>query len=213
MSKGKVWALVMLGLIIVLPLISLYVMMQGADLRKNAQAGKYFHPSDISLPHYSFISQRGDTISYERMQGKICVIEFYNNNCYEERYPQTHPLFQLQEGYYQKTISLRILSVSLSDSISNDINLQHYSHRYAAREIWHVLGGNIQMADAIQKQCEQYLLLNHITTEPKTDCSSYVFVTDRSQKIIGAYDLKNPEQYDALYKDLLYIIDETYEKK
>ncbi|MBC8047513.1 MAG: hypothetical protein H7Y00_12010 [Fimbriimonadaceae bacterium] len=205
MKKHKAWAIVMVGLIVVLPLISLYVMMQGAKLRQNAKPSSIYSASSILLPQYILISQRGDTIRADSMNRKVCVYEFYSDDCYEKRYSGTHPFFELQEDYYGKTFSLRFISVSLTDSVTGGINLQHYSNRYAAREVWHVVGGDTTYTQNIFAACKKYAAEKNIVLG-NYNCPVYVFLADSKGRICGIYDINNKEQFSFLYNDILFLI-------
>lgn len=206
MKRNKVWVFVVLGLIIVLPLVSLWVMMKGADVRRAATHSDLYKPGTQKIAAYDFISQRGDTISDVTMAGKVCMYEFYSDSCYDERYSGTHPFFSLQEDYYGKTLSLRFISVSLTDSVKNDIQLQRYSHRYAGREMWHVVGGDREMAKQVFASCREYLAANNLAEE-NLNCPRYVFLADRQGVICGAYHMPDSAQYNAVYQDILFTVD------
>jgi hypothetical protein len=181
-------------------------MKQGVELRKSNTASEYYSESSIQIPAYKLISQRGDTISAEKMKGKVCVYEFYSEDCYQGRYAGQNPLFQLQEDYYGKTLSLRIISVNLTDSSKQNTELQHYSNRYAARETWHVTGGDTSTAQNIFSACTNLLTQKNIT-EQNFYCPKHVFLTDRNGNICGAYLINDEKQFSALFTDILFTID------
>ncbi|MBC8173266.1 MAG: SCO family protein [Chitinophagales bacterium] len=205
-NKNKAWAVVMLSLVVILPIISVLVMRQGFKARMNAKPSGLFSESSISIAPYSFISQRGDTISSERMLDKVCVIEFFSNDCYRQRYDGEHPLFVLQEDYKGKTIALRILSIPLDDSVQANKELQEYSSRYAAREMWHVLGGDTTDAKNMFRNCLSFAEKNNME-ERNFNCPQFVYLINKQGKICGAYDPADTEQFSGLYTDVLYLID------
>lgn len=206
MKKNKAWAIIMLGLIILLPFLSWYVMKEGSELRSNNTASPLYTLSSYSVPAYQFISQRGDTISAQNMNGKVCVYELYSDDCYAERFTGRHKLFELQEDYYGKTKSLRILSINLTDATTENADLIHYSTRYAAREIWHVAGGDTAAAQQLYASFRTYLIQKNISEE-NFNCPEHVFLVDRKGNICGAYNLNDTKEYNALFTDILYTID------
>ncbi|MFN0274307.1 MAG: hypothetical protein ACKVPJ_01055 [Chitinophagales bacterium] len=206
MTKNKAWALVMLGLIIILPFISWYVMKEGEELRRSNTASELYNVSSIRIPDYNLISQRADTISNQNMQNKVCVYEFYSEDCYAGRYEGRHKLFELQEDYYGKTTAFRIISVNLSDTSVQNRDLWQYSILYAAREIWHVTGGDTSVSKNIFEACEKYLTERN-RIEQNLNCPSYVFIADRKGYLCGAYNIKDEKEYSSLFTDILYTID------
>lgn len=194
-----------LAIIIVLPLISYLLVKSGADIRKNAQPSSRLDAQGVAFPSYYFISQRGDTITTDRMQGKVVVLELFSATCKDSGYKERHPLFELQEDYNAKTLRLRIISV-IMDSVNTMADLNHYAERFAAREEWHVVQDTIAGSDPVLAAYEMYLQKNDIVNA-NSSCPENVLLLDKNGMVRGCYDILNEQQFSDLYNDVLYLID------
>ena len=194
-----------LAIIILLPLISYLSVKSGAEIRRNAQPSERLDSVGIPFPNYFFISQRGDTITTERMHGKVLVFELFSASCADDTAKERHPLFELQEDYNGKTLSLRIISL-ITDSVFTADQLTHYSTRYAAREEWHVVYNAALHDSTLIQSYAQYLHKKDVSNINQS-CPENVLLIDKSGVIRGCYNILDETQYNDLYKDVLYLID------
>lgn len=199
-----------LAVLIVLPLISYLVVKSGAEIRKNIRPSNIYDTVGIALPAYYCISQRGDTIDSERMQGKVIVLELFSASCSHSGILK-HPLFELQEDYNNKTLKLRFVSV-ITDSVYGQGDLEKYANRYAARDQWHVVYETPEAHNALVQAFNRYLEkkdvknLNH-------SCPENVLLIDKRGIIRGCYDIFDKREFSDLYNDILYLIDVNYESQ
>jgi cytochrome oxidase Cu insertion factor (SCO1/SenC/PrrC family) len=210
MNKNKAWAILMLGLVIVLPLVSYLLMRQGTKLRQNATASEMYYEAKEPLPEYTLFTHRGDTLMQNSMLGKAYILEFYSNDCYQARYEGKHPLFELQEDYYGKTKSLRIVSVRLDQGDTELQSQQMYANLYATREIWHIAAGDTNVVKNIFAACNTYLQEKNIVLQ-NSSCPAFVFLVNKSGKICGAYNPKDEKHFSKLFTDVLFAIDQKHE--
>lgn len=205
---GRRWVYVIIVIIVILPLITVFFLKEGFAIRNSAGASNYLlSDSTHQIPDYVFISQRGDTISKTRMLDKVCVLDFTSYSCGKKIDEKDSLLFQLQEDYYGKTKGFRILSVTLTPGEDSDVQLAFMSDRYQAREIWHFLRSDDSASVALQKYCRT--VSNNIS-DTDLFCSDFVYLVDGYGNVRGTYNPLIKEQYDALYGDILYLINHLY---
>jgi cytochrome oxidase Cu insertion factor (SCO1/SenC/PrrC family) len=207
LNKNKWWAIVMLIIVLLLPLISVFFLQQGFKIRAAAQpSNKHIENLSYKIPVFNFVSHRGDTISKQRMTGKVLVLDFISYNCGNVNDGKGRSLFELQEDYYGKTKLFRIISVSISPQDSTR-QMRLLSERYAAREIWHFLNGSQAEVDSVFKAC-QPVLTNYSSNETNLLCPEYVYLVDANGFIRGFYNPVIDEEFNALYQDVLYLLND-----
>lgn len=192
-------------LLVVFPLISYLVVKKGADIRKNATYSSFLHPSKEGIPPLELISHRGDTITNKVLKGKVSVLEFIDHTSVDLT-NERHPLFELQEAYKGKTLSLRMLSVWSDSTVTATVGLLNFfATRFAVRENWHVLSG--AGIDALQHSIAA-LYNENLTLSGDDFFPHSVYLINKEGKFCGAYDPMNKAEFDALFNDVLYLIDQ-----
>lgn len=205
---GRRWVYVIIVIVIILPLITVYFLKEGFAIRNSAGASKYLlADTTLQLPDYVFISQRGDTISKTRMLDKVCILDFTSYSCGKKIDEKDSLLFQLQEDYYGKTKGFRILSVTLTPEQDSEKQLAFMSERYQAREIWHFLRSDDSASVGLRKFCQSVANNN---SDTDLFCPRFVYLVDGYGNVRGTYDPLVKVQYDALYGDILYLINHLY---
>lgn len=205
---GRRWVIVIILIIVILPLITVFFLKEGFAIRDSAGASKFlFADTALQIPDYVFVSQRGDTISKTRMLDKVCVLDFTSYGCGKKIDAKDSLLFQIQEDYYGKTKGFRILSITLTPEQDKTEQLAFMSDRYQAREIWHFLRSDDSTSVKFEKFC---LKASNNSQDADLFCPRFVYLVDGYGNVRGAYDPLITEQYDALYGDILFLINRLY---
>lgn len=206
-KHGRIWTLVMLFIILVLPLIALLLLKKGFETRRDAPASDRLWQSDLQLiPPYLTVSFRGDTITNRRMLGKVTVLHFTRHACVPAIDARMRRLYDIQDDYYGKTLSLRIITNTL-DPIADDMtDLRHTSERYAGREIWHFVSGADSSGVRLYLWCDSIAQQISPYTEPDPACPRLVYLVDSDGYLRGAYDLEEESQFHDLYNDILFLV-------
>ncbi len=192
-------------LLVVLPLISYLVVKKGADIRKNATYSAFLKNSQVDLPPVTLISHRGDTITNAVLEGKVSVLELIDHTSVDLT-NERHPLFELQEAYKGKTISLRMLSVWSDSTVEATVSLLNFfATRFAVRENWHVLSGN--GSDTLKMTIAD-LYNENLTLDGDDFFPNSVYLINKEGKFCGSYNPMNKVEFDALFNDVLYLIDQ-----
>lgn len=209
--RKSAWKAIGILAIIVIPaLVDLFLVRQGFKVRDSTPFSDRYIQDAQAIPSYYFISQRGDTITSERMHNKVCILNFYSYACEQAIDHEERRLFTLQEDYYQKTVSFRILTITRTPQDDSTHMLNLSAQRYAAREIWHFLRNDSDSstgAGPLYRTCCSILTqsdsadINHL-------CFPFVFLVDRTGKLRGYYDPTQEDQYNALYQDVQYCLNQ-----
>lgn len=200
-----------LAIIVVLPILSYLSIKSGAEVRRNVHASAIYDSIGTTFPPYYFISHRGDTITSERMRGKVIVLEMFSAKCKDDPEKATHPLFELQEDYNSKTLSLRFISlITDSDFIASD--LEEYATRYAARDQWHIVYDTATTINPVIESYNQYLQKKGIENS-NLSCPENVLLIDKNGIVRGCYNIFDTHEFSDLYNDILFVIDKNYESQ
>jgi len=206
-NRGRIWVAVVLVIILVFPTITFLLLREGFDVREHAKPSTMLLPdSTHQLIGYSFISHRGDTIYKQRMLNKVCVLDFLSGSCGKSIDAKGRKLFELQEDYYGKTIDFRILSITLTPEQDSTHKLQLLSDRYAGREIWHFLRSDDSSAQQLFEQCRSVTGNN---SDTDLFCQQSVYLVDAKGNIRGTYHPTIEAEYDALYQDILFLLNQV----
>ncbi len=205
---GRTWVVVMIVIILGLPLITVFFLKEGFKIREEVSASDLLYAdSTIALPDYQLISHRGDTITKNRMLGKVCVLDFISYSCGKSIDDKQRLLFELQEDYYGKTKGFRVLSATLTPEQDSIRQIRLMSERYAGREIWHFLRSDDSTAVQLFQFCKSSSKNN---SDTDLFCPGFVYLIDGNGNVRGSYDPMVKNQYDALYKDILFLINQLY---
>ncbi|HMX05179.1 MAG TPA: SCO family protein [Chitinophagales bacterium] len=214
-TRGRIWTIVMLVIILVLPSIAYLMLREGLHVRESAPASDHLIKENLqSIPTYSGVSFRGDTISKSRMKGKVCVLNFTTHACEKSMDDNMRKLFEIQEDYYGKTISFRIITNTLDPDTDGLDNMRLMSERYAGREIWHFItdpdSSGVKLYDWCKKNVSDSTL-----NETDTQCPQLVYLVDGNGKLRGVYNILEEQQFHDLYNDILYLVNqmELHEQK
>jgi len=206
-SKGRIWTVVMLTIILVLPLIALLLLRQGFETRRDAPHSSRLLANDlVNIPAYNGISFRGDTITSRRMQGKVTVLHFTSASCVPVIDSLMRSLYEIQADYYGKTLSLRIITNTLEPEKDDANDMRLLSERYAGREIWHFIRATDSSGIRLFNWCLAESKIFNTGMETDLNCPQLVFLTDGDGKFRGAYDLRQKQQFHDLYNDILYLV-------
>ncbi len=205
-KRGRVWAIVMLAIIVVLPLFSVLFLKEGFKIREEAPASDRLVEADqFSIPDYFTISHRGDTITKKRMLDKVCVLDFASYSCGTSNDPRERKLFEIQEDYYGKTKALRFLTHTLQPETDKTDQLRTMAERYAAREIWHFVGDTGTSSLQLHTFCKNTFEKQGVN-ETDSLCPQLVYLVDGDGYLRGAYDPLDEKQFHDLYNDILYLV-------
>jgi cytochrome oxidase Cu insertion factor (SCO1/SenC/PrrC family) len=201
-AQKNLWLVVMFILLVVLPLASYLLVKKGYSIRQNIQASQIYNPSGPKTPNFSLISHRGDTLTNSSLKDKVVIFEFIDHTSVEA-ISERHPLFEIQESYKGKTLNLRIVSVWVDSTKESSLqDLLHFANRYAVRENWNVVNGT-----GVDELMGSFT--STITNGPRDSIlfPNIVLLMDKEGRIAGDYQPTNKEQFDALFIDVLYLID------
>jgi hypothetical protein len=193
-------------LLVVFPIVSFLLVRQGYLVRKNAEASDYIQETAISLPEQDYISQRGDTLTPSLLAGKVVLVEFFRSGS-DTLTAERHPLFEIQEAYEGKTLNLRIMSLwADSNAQSTPSDLAFFGSRFAVREFWLVAAcKNVSLvAESI---AQAFKLPENFMQDSNYFFPNTVYVLNTEGKWCGMYHVQDKEEYDALFSDILYLID------
>ncbi len=205
-KSGRFWVAVMLVMIVILPVISVILLEKGFSIRKEAPASERLLLTDLQqIPDYFTVSHRGDTITKERMQNRVCVIDFASYSCGTINDARERKLFELQEDYYGKTKAFRILTHTLHPQEDQTHQLQIMAERYAAREIWHFLSDPDSSSINLFNFCRKTLDISS-SNETDSACPQLVYLVDGEGYLRGVYDPMDEKQNQDLYNDVLFLL-------
>lgn len=176
-------------------------------VRKNARASTYIQETAVSLPDQKYVSQRGDTLTPSLLKGKVVIVEFIRSGS-DTLTDERHPLFEIQESYEGKTLNLRIMSLwADSTAPATAADLSFFGSRFAVRDFWLVAACNdvSKVSASIAKafQLPENFLSDSNFFFPKT-----VYVLNKEGHWCGIYRVQDQKEYDALFSDILYLIDQ-----
>lgn len=194
-------------LLVVFPIISFLLVRQGYLVRKNAEPSAYIRETALSLPVQEYISQRGDTLTPSLLSGKVVLVEFIRNGS-DTLTAERHPLFEIQEAYEGKTLNLRIMSL-WADSVQQPTTeqLAFFGSRFAVREFWLVAAcSNISLVS--ESLAKAFNLPENFMQDSNYFFPNMVYVLNTQGKWCGMYDVQDKKEYDALFSDILYLIDQ-----
>ncbi|MBK9506123.1 MAG: hypothetical protein WBP31_04570 [Chitinophagales bacterium] len=205
-KRGRVWAIVMLTIIVVLPLISVIFLKEGFKIREEAPASsRMIIDNPPQIPDYFTVSHRGDTITKKRMLNKVCVMDFSTYSCGTSNDARERKLFEIQEDYYGKTKALRLISHTLNPELDQTTQIVSMAERYSAREIWHFVrtddSSSFKFHDFSKNIFEKTGAI-----ETDTLCPQLVYLVDGDGFLRGAYDPLIESQFHDLYNDILFLI-------
>lgn len=205
-KRGRVWAIVMLLIIVVLPLFSVLFLREGFKIREEAPASaRLLSDNAAQIPVYHTISHRGDTITKQRMLNKVCVVDFASYSCGTANDARERKLFEIQEDYYGKTKAFRIITHTLQPETDKTPELTLMAERYAAREIWHFVGAEDSSSINLF-QFARNKFKNSPSFETDTICPRLVYLVDGDGLLRGCYDPLDENQFHDLYNDILFLI-------
>lgn len=205
-KRGRVWAVVMLLIIVVLPLFSVLFLREGFKIREEAPASDRLLMNNAEqIPVYHTISHRGDTITKQRMLNKVCVIDFASYSCGTTNDERERKLFEIQEDYYGKTKAFRIITHTLQPAIDKTPEITLMAERYAAREIWHFVNADDSSSNNLF-QFARNKFKNSPSFETDTICPRLVYLVDGDGLLRGCYDPLDENQFHDLYNDILFLI-------
>lgn len=206
--KGRIWTIVMLFIILVLPFIAYLLLQKGLHVREAAPASsRLIQQGYHTIPAYSGVSPRGDTITDSRMRGKVCVLNFTTLACMRSVDDRMRKLFEIQEDYYGKTISFRVITNTLDPQTDGLNNMRLISERYAGREIWHFITAADSSGVKLFEWCEKNAPLQSVS-ETESQCPGFVYLVDGKGNLRGVYDLMQDQQFHDLYNDILYLVNQ-----
>lgn len=207
-KKGRIWTIVMLFIILVLPLIAYLLLEKGLHVREAAPASSSLIQQDLkTIPAYSGVSPRGDTITDTRMRGKVCVLNFTTLACMKSVDDRMRKLFEIQEDYYGKTISFRVITNTLDPQTDGLNNMRLMSERYAGREIWHFITAADSSGVKLFEWCEKNAPPQTVS-ETEKQCPELVYLVDGKGNLRGVYDLMQEQQFHDLYNDILFLVNQ-----
>lgn len=204
---GRIWTVVMLVIILVLPLIALLLLKKGFETRRDAPASERLLTSGLEhIPPYATLSFRGDSITDSRMLGKVTVLNFAGKDCVPAIDARMRKLYEIQADYYGKTLSLRIITNTLDPVADDLVDLQRMSERYAGREVWHFVRGEDSSGVRLYNWCDSVSQQYFPFTEPDPACPRLVYLIDSDGFFRGAYDLEQEQHFHDLYNDILFLV-------
>ncbi len=206
-KKGRIWTIVMLIIILVLPAIALLLMKKGFDTRRDAPASARLIQQNLQhIPSYTTVSFRGDTITDDRMHGKVTVLSFIRYACLPGTDSLMRKLYNIQDDYYGKTLSLRLITNTLDPVKDTEHEMQLISERHAGRETWHFVVGRDSSGVRLFDWCAAQTEKMYKVAEPNRECPQLVYLIDSDGNFRGAYDPLKEQEFHDLYNDILFLI-------
>ncbi|MEZ5014307.1 MAG: SCO family protein [Chitinophagales bacterium] len=205
-KKGRLWVTIILIIILVLPFIAFLMLKEGWKVRTSAPASsRLIEQPTILIPDYQSVSHRGDTITEDRMHGKVCILSFNSGSCGKNFDAEGRKLFEIQEDYYQKTIHFRNITFTLDPQQDDTRTMRIMAERYAARETWHFVRCTDKSDSLVLDKCYT-LLKNNGVQETDPACPAFVYLVDNDGYLRGFYDPLDEQQFHDLYNDILFLL-------
>jgi protein SCO1/2 len=159
-----------------------------------------------SIPEFKFINQFGDTITKQKIMGKIVVVDFFFINCPSICPKMKAQLLRIHEKYGNRNDFL-ILSHTIDPKRDSVEALKRYAQKLGIEKNWYFLTGE---KEKLFETADKYLIAAEEDPQsPGGFAHSGNFVlADKNGKLRGYYDGTNPQAVDKLITDLQKLFEE-----
>lgn len=110
------------------------------------------------VPDFSFVNQRGDTVTNETLKGKVYVVDFFFTTCPTICTPMTRNMSQIYDRLKDNK-DFALLSITIDPEYDTQEVLSNYAKRYnASAPVWNfVRGDKAATYDLAQKGFNAYI--------------------------------------------------------
>lgn len=195
-------------------IISLFVGCGGEKEAPMADsAPKVFGPEGHKVPPFGLISQSGDTITHDAVEGKVHVADFFFTTCPTICPKMTKNMRRLQKRLKERGYSdeeVKLLSISVDPEHDSAEVLKEYAEEHNAdTEQWKFLtGSREQIYDLGQN--------GYMVTATRKDSakskgrhlhSGYFILVDEKRRVRGMYDGTDSTSLDRLMGDMRWLLE------
>lgn len=155
-------------------------------------------PEMLTVPEFSFINQRGETVTDASLQGKIWIANFIFTRCTQTCPEQTRRMVEIQEALRARPVWKHVRLVSFTVDPEHDTPgvLAAYAQAHGADPAhWHFLTGS---RDAIWKLSSDEFHLGVGENRPEAPSpifhSAQIILVDTAGKVRRYFDGLSPEK-------------------
>ncbi len=160
--------------------------------------------SYYTISYSGFTNHLGQDFSTERIEGKVCVANFFFTRCPSICPPMRNAMITLAEDFYEDE-NLLFISHTIDPEFDSVSVLKAYADN---TEITSNTWQFIRASETETKAQAKLYMTNFKPNEDGTDFyhSSYVALVDKTQQIRGFYNLLSEESKTALKKDIRLLL-------
>jgi protein SCO1/2 len=156
-----------------------------------------------SIPKFSFINQIGDTITDDRLQGVVTVVDFFFTTCPTICIDMAKNKREIQNYFLKDNSKVQILSITVDPETDTQDKLLEYAYANDVNSnSWNlVTGDKVLIYDLARK--------GFMVTATEGDGGEDDFIhdnkfvlIDREKRIRGYYDGTSPEDTERLKTDI-----------
>ncbi len=218
-TKKYLQAAAFILFIIGLPLISWYYLQAGFDYHKDlmSELNNYGR-----IPEFSFVDQNGDTLTRDKLQGKLMVVNFFNTE--EEHFSKTMDYLRRLSSQFHDRNDLVFVSHALEKDIdvteikeiAKKENLDHAQAIFLTgdrKDLLDILSKGYQIPDFEQRGVEDKILPRSADFVNIPEEYPYFVLVDESGTIRNYYKVDDEKSVTRLVEHLALILPRKAEEK
>ena len=164
-----------------------------------------------TIPPFTFIDQKGDSVSNKDFLGNVTVVDYFFTSC-EGICPKLSTQLQRVQNAEKFRKDFRILSHTVNPEKDSVSVLAEYAKQFGANDsVWHFVTGDKQQLYDVARN-GYYLVADKGDGGPQDFIHSEKFVLiDKQGRIRGYYDGTSEAQVDTLLTEI-YVLYKEYQK-
>jgi protein SCO1/2 len=199
---------ILVFLLVIPPLVYLFIKQFG----KNQYTLPIYFPIDTlssppryhQVPDFSFISQRGDTITQKQLTNCVYVADFFFTRCGNICPQMTSQLVRIQKAFKSDS-TVKIISYTIDPDYDQVDVLKAYARRYQADSSrWYFVTGDKKRIDELAQK--GYYISSVVDSAGNIDHSQRLVLVDKERHIRGFYDGTDPKDVDRLLIEIRVLL-------
>lgn len=156
-----------------------------------------------TIPKFSLINQAGDTITDDRLQGVVTVVDFFFTTCPTICIDMAKNMREIQDYFLKDNSKVQILSITVDPETDTREKLLEYSYANDVNSnSWNlVTGDKVQIYDLARKGFMVTATEGDGGPDDFIHDNKFVLI-DREKRIRGYYDGTSPEDTERLKTDI-----------
>ncbi|MFW0780112.1 SCO family protein [Rossellomorea marisflavi] len=166
--------------------------------------------TNYKVGNFSFINQKGDTVSLDDLKGKVWIADFIFTNCETVCPPMTFNLTKLQKELKDEGVEdYRIVSFSVDPENDTPEKLTDYISNFEANtDKWDLLTGyEFDKIKNLAEKSFKSVVANVSDSDQKIHGTSF-YLVDQEGTVVKTYSGNSDVPYDEMVSDMKALIKE-----